>query len=151
MVQDAGTGALVGFVMISDARRPARPGLIDAVAAEQARIGDGRLAVIVPRSRYAELTALASAVLPGIASGSDPALLDASTAILEVDQAKGLEFDSVLIADPAAILLDSPRGESDLYVALTRATRRLGVIADGSLPDVLHRMGSGDRTNLGSR
>jgi hypothetical protein len=127
------------------------PTLIDAVATEQARIGDGRLAVIVPRSRYAELTALTSAALPGIASGSDPALLDASTAILEVDQAKGLEFDSVLIADPAAILLDSPRGESDLYVALTRATRRLGVIADGSLPDVLHRMGSGDRTNLGSR
>ena len=112
--------------------------LIDAVAAEQARIGEGRLAVIVPRSRYAELTALVSAALPGIAHGSDPALLDASTAILEVDQSKGLEFDSVLIADPGAILRDSPRGGSDLYVAVTRATKRLGVIADGSLPDVLH-------------
>ena len=48
------------------------PALVDAVAAEQARIGEGRLAVIVPRSRYAELTALVSAVLPGIAHGSDP-------------------------------------------------------------------------------
>ena len=113
--------------------------LIDAVAAEQALIGEGRLAVIVPRSRYAELTALVSAALPGIAHGTDPALLDASTAILTVDQSKGLEFDSVLIADPGAILRDSPRGGSDLYVAVTRATKRLGVIADGSLPDVLHR------------
>ena len=113
--------------------------LLDAVAAEQARIGDGRLAVIVPRSRYAELTALLSAALPGVAHGSDPALLDATTAILEVDQSKGLEFDSVLIADPGAILRESPRGGSDLYVAVTRATKRLGVIADGSLPDVLHR------------
>ena len=104
--------------------------LVAAVAAEQARIGDGRLAVIVPGSRYAELTALVSAAVPGIAHGSDPALLDASTAILGVDQSKGLEFDSVLIADPAAILGDSPRGGSDLYVAVTRATRRLGVIAD---------------------
>ena len=78
-----------------------------------------------------------SAALPGVASGSDPALLDASTAILGVDQSKGLEFDSVLIADPATILRDSPRGWSDLYVAVTRATKRLGVIADGSLPDVL--------------
>jgi len=116
------------------------PTLVDAVAAEKARIGDGRLAVIVPRSRYAELTALVSAALPGIAHGSDPALLDASTALLEVDQSKGLEFDSVLIADPGAILRESPRGWSDLYVAVTRATKRLGVIADGSLPDILHRM-----------
>ena len=113
--------------------------LLDAVAAEQAQIGDGRLAVIVPRSRYAELTALVSDALPGIAHGTDPALLDASTAILEVEQSKGLEFDSVLIADPGAILRESPRGESDLYVALTRATKRLGVIADGSLPDILRR------------
>ena len=122
--------------------------LIDAVAAEQARIGEGRLAVIVPGSRYAELTAVVSAALPGIAHGSDPALLDASTAILEVDQSKGLEFDSVLIADPGAILRDSPRGGSDLYVAVTRATKRLGVIADGSLPEVLHRLAVGEWEEL---
>ena len=114
---------------------------LEVVAAEQARIGDGRLAVIVPGSRYAELTALVSTALPGVASGSDPALLDASTAILKIDQVKGLEFDSVLIADPGAILRESPRGGSDLYVAVTRATKRLGVITDGSLPDVLHRIG----------
>jgi DNA helicase IV len=113
--------------------------VLDAVTAEQAFIGDGRLAVLVPQSRYAALTAELSAALPGIAYGSDPALLDASTAILPVHQSKGLEFDSVLIADPAAILAESPRGGSDLYVAVTRATRRLGVIADGRLPDVLHR------------
>jgi len=111
--------------------------LVDAVAEEQARIGEGRLAVIVPRSRYAELAALLTAALPGVAAGSDPALLDAPTAIFAVDQSKGLEFDSVLIADPGAILRDSPRGGSDLYVAVTRATRRLGLIADGPLPDVL--------------
>jgi superfamily I DNA/RNA helicase len=115
--------------------------LVDAVAAEQAEIGEGRLAVIVPRSRYAELADVLSAALPGVAHGSDPArLLDATTAVLDVDQSKGLEFDSVLIADPGAILRDSARGGSDLYVAVTRATRRLGVIADGRLPDVLHRL-----------
>jgi DNA helicase IV len=113
--------------------------LVEAVAAEQAGIGDGRLAVIVPRSRYAELTALVSAALPDIAHGSNPTLLDATTAILDVEQVKGLEFDSVLVADPGAVLCDSPRGGSDLYVAVTRATRRLGVIAEGVLPDVLNR------------
>jgi superfamily I DNA/RNA helicase len=119
--------------------------VVDAVAAEQALIGDGRLAVIVPMSRFAELADLVAAALPGVASGSDPALLGATTAVLEVDQSKGLEFDSVLIADPGRILRESPRGVSDLYVAVTRATKRLGVIAEEALPDVLHRMGWAER------
>ena len=114
--------------------------LVDAVAAEQTRIGDGRLAVLVPRSRYAELSALVTAARPGVADVSDPAVLDATTAILTVDQSKGLEFDSVLIADPGAMLRESQRGGSDLYVAVTRATRRLGIIADRALPDVLRRL-----------
>jgi DNA helicase IV len=55
--------------------------------------------------------------------------------VLTVAGAKGLEFDSVLVADPEGILLESPRGLRDLYVALTRCTQHLGVIGD--LPDVL--------------
>ena len=113
------------------------PALLHAVADEQVATGDGRLAILVPGSRYAELADLVSTALPGVAYGSDPTLLDAGTVILTVDQSKGLEFDSVLIADPAAILRESVRGGSDLYVAVTRATQRLGVIAVGELPDVL--------------
>jgi DNA helicase IV len=43
-------------------------------------------------------------------------------------QAKGLEFDTVIVAEPAEF------GASDLYVALTRATQRLGVVHTGELP-----------------
>jgi DNA helicase IV len=57
--------------------------------------------------------------------------------VLTVRQAKGLEFDTVLIGDPAGILAESPRGLNDLYVALTRATQRLGVVHSGELPKVL--------------
>ena len=57
--------------------------------------------------------------------------LDEQVVVLTVSQAKGLEFDSVLIADPAQILGESPRGLSDLYVAMTRATQRLGVVHPG--------------------
>jgi DNA helicase IV len=53
---------------------------------------------------------------------------------------KGLEFDSVLVVDPQGILDGGPRGTSDLYVALTRATRRLGVLHPGPLPPVLGRL-----------
>lgn len=59
----------------------------------------------------------------------------ADVTVLTVAGAKGLEFDSVLVVDPDGILVESPRGLRDLYVALTRCTQRLGVI--GPLPDVL--------------
>ncbi|HEY2956885.1 MAG TPA: ATP-binding domain-containing protein, partial [Actinomycetota bacterium] len=57
-----------------------------------------------------------------------------------VAEAKGLEFDAVVVVDPAAILGGSPRGGNDLYVALTRATQRLGVVHGGDLPAVLSRL-----------
>ncbi|MBI1758605.1 MAG: ATP-dependent DNA helicase [Actinobacteria bacterium] len=43
-------------------------------------------------------------------------------------EAKGLEYDGVLIVEPAEIIAGSPRGVSTLYVALTRATQRLVTI-----------------------
>ncbi len=50
---------------------------------------------------------------------------------------KGLEFDAVLVVEPQRILDDGPRGAAELYVALTRATQRLGVLHVGPLPTVL--------------
>ncbi|RBO91548.1 RNA polymerase recycling motor ATPase HelR [Nocardia puris] len=55
-------------------------------------------------------------------------------------ETKGLEYDSVLLIDPDH-LLDSPRGWSDLYVALTRATQRLGVLHRNPLPQCLSGLG----------
>ncbi|MQY27144.1 hypothetical protein NRB56_27260 [Nocardia sp. RB56] len=52
-------------------------------------------------------------------------------------QTKGLEFDAVLVVDPDRILADGPRGAAELYVALTRATQRLGVLHRGPLPATL--------------
>ncbi|GAA0581373.1 DNA/RNA helicase domain-containing protein [Kribbella sandramycini] len=107
--------------------------LLAAIESERAAVGDGRIAVIAPASRTAAL----AAALPTVAESNDPAILEAPVALLDPSAAKGLEFDAVLIADPAGIIAESPRGLSDLYVAATRATKRLGVLADGVLPDVL--------------
>jgi DNA helicase IV len=52
-------------------------------------------------------------------------------------QTKGLEFDAVLVVEPARILADGPRGAAELYVALTRATQRLGVLHRDPLPQTL--------------
>lgn len=52
-------------------------------------------------------------------------------------ETKGLEFDAVLVVEPERILTDGPRGAAELYVALTRATQRLGVLHQGPLPQAL--------------
>jgi DNA helicase IV len=95
---------------------------VAALAAEDT----GRMAVLVPADRLAEVAAAVAARLPEAGYGSDPDL-ELRTVVLPVRQAKGLEFDTVLVVDPAAIVT-AQHGENDLYVALTRATQRLGII-----------------------
>jgi DNA helicase IV len=103
--------------------------LPDVVKAEQEAVAEGRVGVIVPAGRAAEVREVLGA--------ADAPDLSEPVVVLTVRQAKGLEFDSVLVVDPAGILAESPRGTNDLYVALTRSTRRLGVLPDGPLPAML--------------
>ena len=49
-------------------------------------------------------------------------------------------LDAVLVVDPQGILDEGVRGHNDLYVALTRATQRLGVLSPGPLPAALARL-----------
>ncbi|MFI1015478.1 HelD family protein [Streptomyces sp. NPDC020965] len=105
----------------------------DPAAAVLAAVGretpeEGRLAVIAPLELHPRLAAL---------RGPDPDApvdLTRRVVLLAPRQAKGLEFDSVIVVEPALF------GDSDLYVALTRATQRLGVVHSGELPPALRGM-----------
>ncbi|WP_434441991.1 RNA polymerase recycling motor ATPase HelR [Lentzea sp. E54] len=61
-------------------------------------------------------------------------------------ETKGLEYDSVLVVEPERILADGPRGAAELYVALTRATQRLGVLHHEPLPAALSGLAETVRT-----
>ncbi|GGY48173.1 DNA helicase [Streptomyces djakartensis] len=87
---------------------------------------EGRLAVIAPRDLHRSIAAR----LDGVTAGAEPDLTR-TVVLLDPRQAKGLEFDSVLVVEPGRY------GTSDLYVALTRATQRLGVLHTGELPKAL--------------
>lgn len=87
---------------------------------------EGRLAVIAPRHLHRRLAAR----LDGVTAGAEPDLTR-TVVLLDPRQSKGLEFDSVLVVEPGLY------GTSDLYVALTRATQRLGVLYAGRLPKAL--------------
>ncbi|WP_051772301.1 HelD family protein [Saccharothrix sp. NRRL B-16314] len=104
----------------------ARADLITTTAALAAAHTDGQLAIIAPSAHIEPLAAALSLATPPDLTGK--------VVLLTPDQAKGLEFDSVLIVDPAEILGTAPLGHNDLYVAMTRATQRLGIVHPGRPP-----------------
>lgn len=54
--------------------------------------------------------------------------------LVDTAAAKGLEFDEVILVEPADIVESSPQGLNDLYVAMTRATQGLTVVHARPLP-----------------
>jgi hypothetical protein len=85
--------------------------IAEAVAGIRRDIGAGLVAVVTPEQPVADHTGGAEQL----------------TAV----DAKGLEFDGVVVADPEAIVRDAPGtvGMARLYVALTRTTTRLTILA----------------------
>ncbi|GEA80149.1 HelD family protein [Cellulomonas sp. CW35] len=93
--------------------------------------GAGRVAVVAAPGRVAALRAAgadAGLALPAAGTGLD---LDAPVVVLDPREAKGLEFDVVVLVEPAEVLEQSA---GDLYVAMTRPTRALHVVHSRDLP-----------------
>ena len=58
--------------------------------------------------------------------------------LVSLHTVKGLEFDAVVVVEPAAILAQRPDGGAGgLYTALTRSTRALAVVHAEPLPPAL--------------
>jgi len=102
-------------------------------AAELEAVVDGKVAVICPTS----LVNVLRLALPPVPEGAG--VLDVPIALLAVDQAKGLEFDSVVLVEPAGIIAEgtAATGRRALYVAMTRTTRRLHIVHVDPLPPEL--------------
>jgi DNA helicase IV len=101
------------------------PGVVAQAVAELTP-AEGRLAVIAPVALHEEIAAR----LDEVTAGAEPDLTR-PVVLLGPRQAKGLEFDNVLVVEPGRF------GVSDLYVALTRATQRLGIVHREDLPESL--------------
>ncbi|VEG26869.1 HelD family protein [Actinomyces howellii] len=110
-----------------------------AVIAERRRLdealgtGGGRLAVITDQADSGRVAAILSQD-PGLARAMEAPggdVLRSRVAVMGPRLAKGLEFDTVVLVDPARLGGVSP---GDLYVAMTRPTRRLRVVSRVPLP-----------------
>lgn len=104
-------------------------------------LGGGRLAVVTPRVGYGTVPAGLADRFPVGTVRAGAGALQAQAVVLDVGAAKGLEFDTVVLLEPADVLEQSPRGANDLYVALTRPTRRLVVMHCRPLPPGMDSVG----------
>jgi DNA helicase IV len=98
-----------------------------------ALVHEGSIGVIAADAAVDGLrAALAGA---GIASGTPEAVESAArVTVVPAALAKGLEYDHVVVVEPAEIVAAEPRGLHRLYVVLTRAVSRLSVVHARPLP-----------------
>lgn len=107
--------------------------VIAAVRTERAIDDRATVAVILSETLVPGLWPAIRSSFAGDA-GRGSAGLSTSIAVITPQESKGLEFDSVIVVEPAVIVEESPRGAAALYVAMTRPTQRLQLIATGALP-----------------
>ncbi len=119
---------------------------VQAVSVELAAVAGGRVAVLAPAAMATELVRTLEAAGLDAVDPRDPdgPGLAAPLVVLPAAESHGLEFDSVVVVEPAAIVAGeahdaaswqaTPAGYRALYVALTRPTRRLAVVHALDLP-----------------
>ena len=121
--------------------------VVAAAVEEVERVAPGHVAVLAPRAMLGTLArafddAQVRYVDPSRSGGPG---LSAPLVLLPVDQANGLEFDGVVIVEPAEIAArgagseescaaPTDRGLRTLYVAMTRPTRRLRLVCSRPFP-----------------
>ncbi|MFP7833734.1 HelD family protein [Marisediminicola sp. LYQ134] len=114
--------------------------VVEAVEHDRAITTVGTLAVITTTDAVAATAERLREVF-GDAVGRGPAGLLTDIAVLGPHDAKGLEFDAVVVVDPDAIMRDTDRGAGALYVAMTRPTQRLTLVSAGALPEGIEPLG----------
>lgn len=112
------------------------PSVVATVSEEVAQAGGGLIGVIVADSRYREVASAISTAHRDN-TGTSKSALEHQILVLTPWEAKGLEFDVVIIVEPMDLIEAANGSVGDLYVSMTRPTQRLHLIAGTDLPDGL--------------
>ncbi|MEV4002444.1 ATP-binding domain-containing protein [Actinomadura sp. NPDC049753] len=127
--------------------RPVGPGGLTLVPVETARLRDE--AVARARSLLTSQDGRSVAVIVPDAFGDEVPEIRAAlpggerATVITAAESKGLEFDHVVLVEPAEVAARTPGGHGLLYVAVTRCTRSLVIVHSAPLPPML-RPASGD-------
>jgi DNA helicase IV len=116
--------------------------VLDTVISEAAELDGGSMLVVSPAEYMDDIAELLAAA--GVDFGRATAASRNATGALHphvtlapVRLCKGLETDGVVVVEPAAMVDEEPQGLRALYVALTRATKRVAVVSSRPLPEPL--------------
>ena len=109
------------------------PSVVATVSEEVAQGGGGLIGVIVADSRYREVASAISTAHRDN-TGTSKSALEHQILVLTPWEAKGLEFDVVIIVEPMDLIEAANGSVGDLYVSMTRPTQRLHLIAGTDLP-----------------
>ncbi|MEJ7016603.1 ATP-binding domain-containing protein, partial [Sinorhizobium meliloti] len=112
--------------------------LVDVLPEEVEAIDGGLLAVIADGPLLPQATAALKEVY-GRRIGAGAGSYEQDIVVISPKEAKGLEFDGVVVLEPAAMLNHEHGKVGDLYVAMTRATQRLRLIAAAPVPAGIER------------
>ena len=110
--------------------------VVEVALEERTAVDPGSVAIIAPSTLVEPLGAAleAAGVDFGRAARNG---LETQVTLVPVSLVKGLELDAAIVVEPAAIVAEEAQGLRALYVALTRATKRLAVVHAAPLPDCL--------------
>ncbi|HEY8526187.1 MAG TPA: ATP-binding domain-containing protein [Acidimicrobiales bacterium] len=110
---------------------------VAAVAAEELDAVDpGSVAVIAPQTLVDDVAAALDRAGIEYGRAARNGLAERVT-LVPVSLVKGLELDAAVVVEPSAIVAEEAQGMRALYVALTRATKRLAIVHAEPLPDAL--------------
>lgn len=107
--------------------------LVEVLPEELEALDGGLLAVIADGGLLPEATAALRAVY-GRRIGTGAGSYEQDIVVISPREAKGLEFDGVVVLEPSVMLNHEHGKVGDLYVAMTRATQRLRLIASQPVP-----------------
>jgi len=107
--------------------------LVEVLPEELEALDGGLLAVIADGGLLPKATAALRAVY-GRRIGSGAGSYEQDIVVISPREAKGLEFDGVVVLEPSVMLNHEHGKVGDLYVAMTRATQRLRLIASQPVP-----------------
>jgi DNA helicase IV len=107
-----------------------------AASEELDAVDPGSVAVIAPQTLVDDVAAALDRAGIEFGRAARNGLAERVT-LVPVSLVKGLELDAAVVVEPAAIVAEEAQGMRALYVALTRATKRLAVVHAEPLPDAL--------------
>jgi DNA helicase IV len=101
---------------------------------EELEAADGGLVAVIAPEELVEKARSALSEVYGRRVGSGAGSFEQDIVVIDPREAKGLEFDGVVVLEPGRMVDEHHGRVGDLYVAMTRPTQRLRLIASEALP-----------------